>query len=258
MTDFSVDLSGRVAVVTGASRRQGIGAAVCRMLASHGADILFTHWQAFDRTQPHGDDPEGPAALQRELQELGVRAEGLAIDLADPSSAARVLDVAEARLGPPMILVNNAAYFMNANYETLDAATLDAHYAVNVRATVLLSVEFARRFRGGEGGRIISLSSGQGVGPMPAELPYATTKGAIEAFTSSLAPDVSARGITVNAVDPGGTDTGWMTDELKAHIRQELGFGRIGLPDDAARLILFLASDAGAWITGQTIHSRGA
>jgi 3-oxoacyl-[acyl-carrier protein] reductase len=93
---------------------------------------------------------------------------------------------------------------------------------------------------------------------MPSELPYATTKGAIEAFTASLAPDVSALGITVNAVDPGGTDTGWMTEELKAHIRNELGFGRIGLPEDAARLILFLASDAGAWITGQTIHSRGA
>jgi len=93
---------------------------------------------------------------------------------------------------------------------------------------------------------------------MPAELPYAATKGAIEAFTSSLAPDVAALGVTVNAVDPGGTDTGWMTEELKAHIRDELGFGRIGLPEDAARLILFLASDAGAWITGQTIHSRGA
>jgi 3-oxoacyl-[acyl-carrier protein] reductase len=147
---------------------------------------------------------------------------------------------------------------VNADYRTLDAASLDAHYAVNVRATVLLSVEFARRYRGGPGGRIISLSSGQGVGPMPGELPYATTKGAIEAFTSSLAPDVSSLGITVNAVDPGGTDTGWMTEELKAHIRNDLGFGRIGLPEDAARLILFLASDAGAWITGQTIHSRGA
>lgn len=258
MSEFSVDLTGRVAVVTGASRRQGIGAAVCRMLASHGADILLTHWQAYDQEQPYGADDDGPDALLRELRALGVRAEGLQIDLADPASPARVLDVAEAELGPPMILVNNAAHSVDADYRTLDAASLDAHYAVNVRATVLLSVEFARRFRGGAGGRIISLSSGQGVGPMPSELPYATTKGAIEAFTSSLAPDVSARGITVNAVDPGGTDTGWMTDELKAHIRQELGFGRIGLPDDAARLILFLASDAGAWITGQTIHSRGA
>jgi 3-oxoacyl-[acyl-carrier protein] reductase len=258
VTEFSLDLTGRVAVVTGASRRQGIGAAVCRMLASRGADIMFTHWQAFDQTQPHGDDPDGPAALHRELQAIGVRAESLEIDLADPTAPDRVLDAAASRLGPPMILVNNAAYYMDDNYRTLSAESLDAHYAVNVRATVLLSVEFARRYRGGPGGRIISLSSGQGVGPMPNELPYATTKGAIEAFTSSLSPDVAPLGITVNAVDPGGTDTGWMTEELKAHIRSDLGFARIGLPEDAARVILFLASDAGAWITGQTIHSRGA
>jgi 3-oxoacyl-[acyl-carrier protein] reductase len=181
----------------------------------------------------------------------------LAIDLADPASPGRVLDAA-AQLGPPRILVNNATHSVNADYRVLDAASLDAHYAVNVRATLLLSVEFARRYPGGPGGRIISLSSGQGVGPMPGELPYAATKGAIEAFTASLAPDVSALGITVNAVDPGGTDTGWMSETLKTQIRNELGFGRIGLPEDAARLILFLASDAGAWITGQTIHSRGA
>lgn len=258
MTAFNVDLTGRVAVVTGASRRQGIGAAICHMLASHGADILFTHWQSYDQEQPYGADPDGPEALQHELREMGVRAEALAVDLADPAAPGRVLDAAETRLGPPMILVNNAAHSVNDDVRTLDAASLDAHYAVNVRATVLLSVEFARRYRGGPGGRIISLSSGQGVGPMPSELSYATTKGAIEAFTSSLAPDVSALGITVNAIDPGATDTGWMTEELKDHIRNDLGFGRIGLPADAARLILFLASDAGAWITGQTIHSRGA
>ena len=258
MTGFTVDLTGRVAIVTGASRRQGIGAAVCRMLASHGADIMFTHWQTYDAAQPYGDDPDGPAALQDELRSLGVRAEGVAVDLANPTAPGRVLDAAEERLGPPMILVNNAAHSVNDDYRTLDATSLDAHYAVNVRATVLLSVGFARRYRGGPGGRIISLSSGQGVGPMPAELSYATTKGAIEAFTASLAPDVAALGITVNAIDPGATDTGWMTDDLKAQLCNDLGFGRIGLPADAARLILFLASDAGGWITGQTIHSRGA
>jgi 3-oxoacyl-[acyl-carrier protein] reductase len=255
---FSVDLTGRVAVVTGASRRRGIGAAICRTLARHGADVLFTHWQPFDQTQPLGVDTEGPTLLQDELRGFGVRAEELSVDLADPAAPARVLDAVEHRLGSPSILVNNAAHFVNDDYLTLDAASLDAHYAVNVRATALLSVEFARRYRGGPGGRIINLSSGQGVGPMPDELSYATSKGAIEAFTASLAAGVAARGITVNAVDPGGTDTGWMPNELKAAILREMGFGRIGQPEDAARLILILASDAGAWITGQTIHSRGA
>jgi len=255
---FSVDLTGRVAVVTGAGRQRGIGTAVCRALASHGADILFTHWQPYNQTRPHSVDTEGPTVLQHELQEYGVRVENLPVDLGDPAAPARVLDVVETRLGPPSILVNNAAHSTNDDYRTLDAASLDVHYAVNVRATALLSVEFARRYPGGPGGRIISLSSGQGVGPMPDELSYATSKGAIGAFTASLAAGVAAKGITVNAVDPGGTDTGWMPEELKVDILRQMGFGRIGQPEDAARLILFLASDAGAWITGQTIHSRGA
>jgi 3-oxoacyl-[acyl-carrier protein] reductase len=93
---------------------------------------------------------------------------------------------------------------------------------------------------------------------MPGELPYATSKGAVEAFTTSLAAGVAAKGIRVNAVDPGGTDSGWMPDDLKAKIIRESAFGQIGQPEDAARLILFLASDAGGWITGQVIHSRGA
>ena len=258
MVEFSLDLTGRVAIVTGASRRQGIGAAVCRALASYGADVLFTHWQRFDRTQPHGVDEDGPAALATELRQMGVRAQGLEVDLAVPGAALQVLDATVERLGPPSILVNNAAHFEEGGYETLEAASLDAHHAVNVRAMALLSVEFARRFVAGAGGRIINLSSGQGIAPMPDSLAYAATKGAVEAFTTSLAAGVAVKGITVNAVDPGGTDTGWMTDELKATILQTMNFGRIGQPEDAARLILFLASDAGEWITGQILHSRGA
>jgi 3-oxoacyl-[acyl-carrier protein] reductase len=255
---FGVDLTGRVAVVIGASRRQGIGAAVCRALASHGAEVLFTHWQPYEWTQPYGVDEVGPATLRQELRGFGVRAGELAVDLADPAAPAQVLDAVEARLGPASILVNNPAHSAHDDFRTLDAASLDAHYAVNVRATALLSVEFARRYGGGPGGRIISLSSGQGVGPMPDVLSYATSKGAIEAFTASMAAGVAARGITVNAVDPGGTDTGWMSEDLKAAILRQMGFGRIGQPEGAACLILFLASDVGAWITGQRIHSRGA
>jgi 3-oxoacyl-[acyl-carrier protein] reductase len=92
---------------------------------------------------------------------------------------------------------------------------------------------------------------------MPTELAYVATKGAVEAFTTSLAAGVAAKGITVNAVDPGATDTGWMPDDLKAELLARMGFGRLGQPEDAARLITFLASDAAAWITGQIIHSRG-
>lgn len=253
-----LDLTGRVAIVTGASRRRGIGAAICRALASHGADVLFTHWQPYDRDEGVGLDREGPALLERELRALGRRAVALAVDLALPDAHLTVLHAAMARLGAPAILVNNAAHSTHDGYERLDAATLDAHYAVNVRAMALLSVEFARRYPGGAGGRILNLTSGQSIGAMPTELAYAATKGAVEAFTSSLAAAVAAKGITVNAVDPGATDTGWMTAEFKARLVNELAFGRLGQPEDVARSIVFLASDAGQWITGQTIHSRGA
>ena len=253
-----LDLTDRVAVLTGAGRRRGIGAALSPALASHGADICFTHWQPYDRELGSGADDDGPATLERELHALGVRAVGLAIDLAQPDAHLRVLDAAADRVGMPSILVNNAAHSTGDGYERLDAASLDAHYAVNLRATALLAVEFARRYPGGPGGRIINLTSGQGVEAMPTELAYIATKGAIEAFTSSLAAGVAAKGITVNAIDPGGTDTGWMTAAFKATALRSMAFGRLGQPEDAARLITFLASDAGEWITGQIIHSRGA
>jgi 3-oxoacyl-[acyl-carrier protein] reductase len=166
--------------------------------------------------------------------------------------------MAQTRLGAPAILVNNAAHSTRDGYLRLDAATLDAHYAVNIRAMALLSVEFARRYGGTSARRIINLSSGQSVVPMPGELAYVATKGAVEAFTRTLAAEVAAKGITVNAVDPGATDTGWMSEEVKARILSTMAFGRLGQPEDAARLIAFLAGDAGAWITGQVIHSRGA
>jgi 3-oxoacyl-[acyl-carrier protein] reductase len=250
-------LHGRVAIVTGASRRIGIGAAVCRALAADGADVFFTHWSAFDRTLPWGPDEDGPARLQSELRGMGVRCENLEIDLSKLDAPKRILDEVETRLGQPSILVNNAAYSTRDGYEALDAETLDAHYAVNMRGAFLLTVEFARRFSGKSGGRIINLTSGQSVGPMPGELAYVATKGAVEAFTVSLSAELASRGITVNAVDPGATDTGWMTEEVKRELLPRFPQGRIGLPEDAARLIAFLASDEAAWITGQVIHSRG-
>ena len=252
------ELQGRIAVVTGASRRRGIGAAICRAFAGCGAEILFTHWAAYDRGQAWGADEEGPAALEVELRGYGVRAVGLEVDLSLPEAAGQVLDITAERLGMPSILVNNAVHWAAAGYETLDAATLDAHYAVNLRAVALLSVEFARRYGGGPGGRIINLTSGQGITPMAGELAYAATKGAVEALTFSLAAAVASKAITVNAIDPGGTDTGWMTEDVRASVASEMGRGRVGQPEDAARLAVFLASDAGEWISGQVIRSRGA
>lgn len=244
-----------LALVTGAGRRQGIGAAICRALAAAGHAIFFTHWRAYDQSMPWGADSDGPAALEAELRAMDIRCASMEIDLSLPESPMRVLDMAQA-FGAPAVLVNNAAYSTQTDVDTLDAASLDAHYAVNVRAAALLSVGFARRFHG-ENGRIINLTSGQSLGPMPDELAYAMSKGAIEALTRSLAPAIMARGITINAVNPGPTDTGWMSDEVKQALLPRFPAGRLGQPDDVARLVAFLASPAARWITGQIIHSEG-
>src|SRR5919112_2652002 len=251
------DLRGRVALVTGVGRRRGIGSAVCRALASRGADVVLSYWGAYDREMPWASDEDEPEALLGELRAAGVGAEGVEIDLSGSDSARLLLDAAEERLGRPSILVNTAAVSTRDGFETLDAEALDAHYAVNVRAMALLSVGFARRYPGGPGGRIVNFSSGQSLGPMPEELAYVVTKGATEAFTLTLAAEVGHKGITVNAINPGATDTGWMTEEKKREIVSKSPSGRIGQPEDAARLVSFLAGDEASWITGQILHSEG-
>ncbi|HZF57943.1 MAG TPA: SDR family oxidoreductase [Rubrobacter sp.] len=253
----TADLRGRVAIVTGVGRRRGIGSAVCRALAARGADVVFSYWKAYDRAAPMASDEDEPEVLLEELRAAGVRAGAVEIDLSRPDCAERLLDATADLLGPPSILVNAAAHSVRDGFEALDAETLDAHHAVNLRATALLSVHFARRYQGGAGGRILNFSSGQSLGPMVGELAYAASKGAIEAFTQTLAAEVGHKGITVNAINPGPTDTGWMTDELKGQLAAKSPFGRVGEPEDVARLVAFLAMDEAAWITGQIIHSEG-
>jgi 3-oxoacyl-[acyl-carrier protein] reductase len=254
-------LAGKVAIVTGAGRRAGIGAAVCRAFAVCGADVFFTYWRPFDRQTWYADEA-GPAVIEEDVRGLGVRVASLEADLSLLETPAQILDTATARLGVPSILVNGATHHADLpglrTIHELTSDGLDMAYAVMIRGMALLTAEFVRRYPGGPGGRIINLTSGQSLHPMPETLAYATMKGAVEAFTTSLAPSVAALGITVNAVDPGATDTGWITEEQKAQWSAEMAMGRIGRPEDAARLITFLASEAARWITGQVVHSRGA
>src|SRR5688500_3305539 len=201
------------ALVTGAGREREIGTAICRALAAGGHAVAFT-------VPPGGDG----SALADELGAVAVEA-----DLADPAAPEALLEAAEERLGAlPTVLVNNAAHSVNGGYADMDAARLDAHYAVNVRAPVLLSCELARRHPRGAPGRIVCLTSGQSLGPMLGELPYATTKAALEMFARQLAPEVMGLGITVNAVNPGVTDTGWITDDLRAELLPRMPAGRLG------------------------------
>lgn len=245
----------RIAVVTGASRANGIGAAICRELAKDGVSIFFTHWVPFDDVNgyPGGG---GPDALLEELR-ASVPAASMALDLGERGSAGRLLDVVEATLGVPTILVNNAAHWAASNFRDITESTIDDHVAVNLRGTLMLTAEFARRAEGRGWGRIVSLVSGQDHSGEPNNLAYGASKGAVSAFTRYLATELAPLGMTVNAVDPGPTDTGWMDPALKQELLGVSLTGRLGRGQDAARLVAFLASDAAEWITGQVMQSDG-
>ena len=247
-------LAGRGALVTGVSRRAGIGYEVARRLRQLGAAVVV---QGFD-PGPGGDtlqaDADGIAAL---AAEAGAAAH-VEADFADPAAPSACVEAARAAVGELDILVANHAMSCDQDLEQLDAAAIDATLAVNVRAALLLVKAFAAgRDDARPGGRVVLLTSGQNLEPMARELPYAASKGALHSLTASLAAHLAPRGILVNAVNPGPTDTGWATPELTRHELRRLPLGRWGTPADAARLIAWLAGDEAAWVTGQVITSDG-
>jgi 3-oxoacyl-[acyl-carrier protein] reductase len=252
-------LINKIAVVTGASRAKGIGTEICRELAREGADIFFTHWSKYDRLMDYcnEDDFKWSKHLMEEIRSLGVRCESMELDLSQPDAPRKLLDEVQNKLGSPSILVNNATHSVDVDFRSIDADMLDAHYNVNVRGTCLLTVEFARLIEGKHGGRIINMVSGQDKSPEPGNLAYVATKGAVSTFTKSVAIELAPLKITVNAVDPGPTNTGWMSSELKEELLPKFPMGRLGEPRDAAKLVIFLASEESEWITGQIIHSDG-
>jgi 3-oxoacyl-[acyl-carrier protein] reductase len=224
-----------IALVTGAGNARGIGAACVRALAERGATMAFTVMA--DVAAP--DDLPGTA---------------FTTDLAEAQAPERLMEAVTELVGHPTVLVNNAAHSTRDGFEALDAATIDAHYAVNVRAPMLLSALLARS---GRPGRIVNLVSGQFLGAMPGELAYTASKGALEAFTRQLAAEVAHLGVTVNAVGPGPNDTGWIDDDLREELLPRFPMGRLGRPEDAAALVAWLCSDEAGWVTGQVIHSEG-
>jgi 3-oxoacyl-[acyl-carrier protein] reductase len=255
-------LRGRVAVVTGVSRRVGIGYAVARRLAALGASLFLHHYAPHDRDQPWGDDPGGPQAVisgvTGALAVAGASVRHLELDLAIPSAPAQLIDAARTALGHLDILVcNHARSGGDGPLGTLDAGMLDAHWAVNARSTILLAQAFGAQHDGRPGGRVIFMTSGQDLGPMTGEVAYAASKGALASITRTLADQLADQAITLNAVNPGPVDTGYAPPEVYEAVRRRFPQRRWGRPDDPARLIAWLTTDEAAWITGQVINSEG-
>jgi 3-oxoacyl-[acyl-carrier protein] reductase len=235
----------------------GIGAATARALARTGHDIFFTHFDSYDKAMYEGVAQNEPSLIRAELEGLGARVADLSVDMSTIDSSDTILTTCRERLGAPSVLINNAAYSTTQPWDQLTVDDIDRHLAVNYRASTLLSLGFAKGFTRGEGGRIVSMTSGQSLGPMPNELAYASSKGAIEAFVKSFFVPAGKLGITVNAVNPGPNDTGWMSDELQEYLTPKFALGRVGLPTDPANVIAFLCSPEGGWITGQVINVEG-
>ena len=247
------ELEGRVALVTGVTRRAGIGAAIARELARAGAKVFVAFFRKYDQAQPWGLDLSEPDALIDELSALS-DISGLELDLSLPSAPKELIERALAQFGRVDILVNNAAHWEAGGIDQVGAAQLDRHYAVNTRAAVLLCAEFARSTATLGHGRIINITSGQRRGPMPGELAYVVTKAALDALTVTLGAELASRNITVNAIDPGPTDTGWISAEQRIELLRDSVTGLIAVPEDTARLVRHLAGDEAASVTGQIIR----
>ncbi|WP_425428840.1 SDR family oxidoreductase [Streptomyces sparsogenes] len=262
MSDEAHAMSGRetagagrpLALVTGAGRREGIAAAVALDLAETGWDVAFSHWAPYDRRMPWGDQPEAAGELRERLGGLGARSMAIEADLSDPSVPAELFDAVEKELGQVTALVLCHCESVDSGLLNTSLESFDLHFAVNARATWLLIKEYGLRFRGTPGtGRIVSLTSDHTAG----NLPYGASKGAMDRITLAAARELAHLGVTANAVNPGPTDTGWMTEQQKTDLARATPLGRLGMPQDCANLVTFLCSERGGWVNGQLLHSNG-
>ncbi|MDO4242350.1 MAG: SDR family oxidoreductase [Actinomyces sp.] len=262
-------LAGRVVVVTGVSRRAGIGHAVACLAADWGASLLCHHYAPHDAAQPWGaDSVEATMDSVRSHLVEGAALVDLHADLRGEDQPRRVIEAAVEHLGGVDALVcNQASSGRDGRLEDLSAADLDHHWAVDARASLLLTQAYAARARhrsapGLPGapalpGSVVLMTSGQSLGPMPEEIAYCTAKAALAGITPSLAAGLAEHGIRLNTVNPGPVDTGYMDAGTQAAVATMFPGGRIARPQDPARLICWLLTDESAWVTGQVIHAEG-
>jgi 3-oxoacyl-[acyl-carrier protein] reductase len=237
----------RVAIVTGASR--GIGTAIAERLAAAGIAVVVNY--------AHNRDAAEQAVAR--IEAAGGRAVAVQGDIAESGTAAALFDAAGQAFGGADILVNNAGIMeLGAIADTTDAV-FARQIEINLAGVFRTMREAARRLR--DGGRIVSFSSSVVGLYQPGYGVYAATKAAIEAMTHVLAKELAPRGITVNAVAPGPTETdmflGGKSPELLRAIAASNPFGRFGQPREIAEVVAFLASPESSWVNGQTLRVNG-
>lgn len=238
------DLSGKVALITGASG--GIGAAIATALHKQGATVVL-----------HGTRAPALEALKASL---GARAHVCTANLSDREAVAGLIDAAAALAGPISILVNNAGITRDGLAMRMKDEDWDSVLEVNMTSTMALCRASLRSMMKARSGRIISISSVVGVTGNAGQTNYAASKAGMIGYSKSLAQEVASRGITVNVVAPGFIATP-MTDVLddaqKESLLTRVPANRLGNPEEIAATVVFLASDEAAYITGATMHVNG-
>ena len=254
----SLSLVGKRILVTGVSRPMGIGTAIARTLADAGAIVAAHGYASYDREMQYADKNRSLQEWQTELQKDGRQIHFLKpSDFSLPETPANVIAEASALCGGLDGMVLNHAYSVCKPIGEWTAEHIDLHLQVNVRAAMLLLQEFAAQLPVGTPGAVTLFTSGQARGPMTKEIAYAVSKDAIICLCRQSAAALARRGIRVNCVNPGPTDTGYLSGEAYKAVEQCFPAGRWGTPEDAARLVHFLQSDYASWITGEVISSEG-
>ena len=236
-------LSGKVAIVTGAS--SGIGKAIAERFAEDGAIVVVNYSKSSEKAQ------QVVAAIQAK----GGKAVVFQADMSRVPEVRRLVSETVKQFGRLDILVNNAGRFMPKSLAETTESDFDEVIAVNAKGPFFAMQEAATVLK--DGGRIVNISTGGTHLSFPGATAYLGSKGALEQYTKGLAQELAPRGITVNTVSPGYTETGMMTEDYRLIGVQMSPLKRLGLPMDIAEVVTFLVSDEARWLTGQNIQAGG-
>lgn len=242
---MNISLAGEIALVTGASR--GIGAAIADTLAAAGAQVIGTATSA-----------AGAEAISQRL--AAHRGQGRVLDVTDGAAVEALIESIIKEHGALSILVNNAGITRDQLLMRMKDADWQAVLDTNLSSVYRTSKTALRGMMKARKGRIISIASVVGVTGNPGQTNYAAAKAGIIAFSKSLAREIGSRGITVNVVAPGFIDTDMtraLGEDQRKMLEATIALGRLGKPEDIAQAVLFLASPAAAYITGETLHVNG-